>query len=190
MAGGRRYRRGWPARLGEEAKRLIGEAEIVFGGKRHLALAADRIKGETRAWPSPFDAAMRDVVALRGKNVCVLASGDPFLHGVGVTLAKQVPAEEMLVIPSPSAFSLAASRLGWALQDTETVSLHGHAIDLIRPLLQPKRRVLALTSDGRRAERGGGVADRPRLRSIEADRAGGAGRRTSASGRQRPLAST
>jgi len=132
---------------GEEAKRLIGEAEIVFGGKRHLALAADKIKGETRAWPSPFDAAMRDVVALRGKNVCVLASGDPFLHGVGVTLAKQVPAEEMLVIPSPSAFSLAASRLGWALQDIQTVSLHGHAMDLIRPLLQPRRRLLALTSD-------------------------------------------
>ena len=91
---------------------------------------------------------MRDVVALRGKKVCVLASGDPFLHGVGATLARHVPADEMLVLPAPSAFSLAASRLAWALQDTDTVSLHGHAIDLIRPLLQPRRRVLALTSDG------------------------------------------
>jgi precorrin-6Y C5,15-methyltransferase (decarboxylating) len=136
------------AGLGDEARRLIGRAEFVFGGRRHLALAADVIKGESRAWPSPFDAAMRDVVALRGKKVCVLASGDPFLHGVGATLARHVPAEEMIVVPSPSAFSLAASRLGWALQDIETVSLHGHAIDLIRPLLQPNRRVLALTSDG------------------------------------------
>jgi precorrin-6Y C5,15-methyltransferase (decarboxylating) len=91
---------------------------------------------------------MRDVVALRGKKVCVLASGDPFFHGVGATLARHVPAEEMIVVPAPSAFSLAAARLGWALQDVETVSLHGRAIDLIRPLLQPKRRVLALTSDG------------------------------------------
>ena len=78
----------------------------------------------------------------------MLASGDPFLHGVGATLARHVPADEMIVIPAPSAFSLAAARLGWALQDVETVSLHGHAIDLIRPLLQPRRRVLALTSDG------------------------------------------
>ncbi|MEP9388580.1 precorrin-6y C5,15-methyltransferase (decarboxylating) subunit CbiE [Mesorhizobium sp. KR9-304] len=136
------------AGLGEEAKKLIGEAEIVFGGRRHLALAAELVKGESRAWPSPFDAAMREVVALRGKKVCVLASGDPFLHGVGATLARHVPADEMMVVPAPSAFSLAAARLGWALQDVETVSLHGHAIDLIRPLLQPKRRVLALTSDG------------------------------------------
>jgi precorrin-6Y C5,15-methyltransferase (decarboxylating) len=136
------------AGLGDEAKRLIGDAEIVFGGKRHLALAADIIKGEARAWPSPFDSAMRDVVALRGKKICVLASGDPFLHGVGATLARQVPVDEMIVVPAPSAFSLAAARLGWPLQDIDTVSLHGHAIDLIRPLLQPKRRVLTLTSDG------------------------------------------
>jgi len=134
--------------LGDSAKRLIADAEFVFGGKRHLALAASLIKGEARAWPSPFDTAMRDVAALRGKKVCVLASGDPFLHGVGVTLARHVPVDEMIVIPAPSSFSLAASRLGWALQDVETVSLHGHAIDLIRPLLQPGRRALALTSDG------------------------------------------
>jgi precorrin-6Y C5,15-methyltransferase (decarboxylating) len=136
------------AGLGDEAKRLVGKAEIVFGGRRHLALAKDLIKGDARAWPTPFDAAMREVVALRGKRVCVLASGDPFLHGVGVTLARHVATSEMMVIPAPSAFSLAAARLGWALQDVGTVSLHGHAIDLIRPLLQPRRRVLALTSDG------------------------------------------
>jgi precorrin-6Y C5,15-methyltransferase (decarboxylating) len=136
------------AGLSDEAKRLVGDAEIVFGGKRHLALAAELITGEGLAWPSPFDAAMRDVMARAGRKVCVLASGDPFLHGVGVTLARHVPADEMIVVPAPSAFSLAAARLGWALQDVETVSLHGHAIDLIRPLLQPKRRVLALTSDG------------------------------------------
>ena len=136
------------AGLGDEARRLIGEAEVVFGGRRHLALAQGSIKGEALAWPSPFDADMHDVVALRGRKVCVLASGDPLLHGVGATLAKHVPADEMIVVPAPSAFSLAAARLGWALQDVETVSLHGHAVDLIRPLLQPKRRVLALTSDG------------------------------------------
>ena len=136
------------AGLGDEAKRLVSEAENVYGGRRHLELAKGLIRGDARAWPSPFDAAMREVVALRGKNVCVLASGDPFLHGVGVTLARHVAAGEMIVMPAPSAFSLAASRLGWALQDVVTVSLHGHAIDLIRPLLQPRQRVLALTSDG------------------------------------------
>ena len=135
------------AGLGDEAKQRIGEAEIIFGGKRHLALVASLLKGEARSWPTPFDAEMRDVLALKSKNVCVLASGDPFFHGVGVTLARKVKPDEMLVLPAPSSLSLAASRLGWALQDVETISLHGRPIDLIRPLLHPGARILALTSD-------------------------------------------
>jgi precorrin-6Y C5,15-methyltransferase (decarboxylating) len=58
-----------------------------------------------------------------------------------------VKAQEMHVIPAPSAFSLAAARLGWALQDVETISLHGRPLDLFRPLLHAGTRILALTSD-------------------------------------------
>ncbi len=133
--------------LGDRAKAAITGASVVFGGKRHLDLAASLIKGEARPWPTPFDAAMRDVVALRGQKVCVLASGDPFFYGVGVTLSRHIGSDEFTTYPSPSAFSLAASRLGWPLQDIETVSLHGRPIDLIRPLLHPGRRIIALTSD-------------------------------------------
>ncbi|RWB77750.1 MAG: precorrin-6y C5,15-methyltransferase (decarboxylating) subunit CbiE [Mesorhizobium sp.] len=136
------------AGLGDEAKQRIAQAEFVFGGKRHLSLVASLAKGQTRPWPMPFDAEMHDVLALAGKDVCVLASGDPFFHGVGVTLARKVKPDEMLVLPAPSSLSLAASRLGWALQDIETISLHGHSIDLIRRLLHPSARILALTSDG------------------------------------------
>jgi precorrin-6Y C5,15-methyltransferase (decarboxylating) len=84
---------------------------------------------------------------LRGSKVCVLASGDPFFFGVGVTLSRHVDAYEFTTYPSPSAFSLAASRLGWPLQEIETVSLHGRPLDLIRPFLHPGRRIIALTSD-------------------------------------------
>ena len=52
------------------------------------------------------------------------------------------------MVPAPSAFSLAAARLGWALPDVALVSLHGRALDRIRPHLHPGARVLALTSDG------------------------------------------
>ena len=88
------------------------------------------------------------VLALRGRAVCVLASGDPFLHGVGGTLARVVAPGEMAVVPGASAFGLAAARMGWALQEVETVALHGRPVALIRPLLQPGVRVLALTADG------------------------------------------
>jgi precorrin-6Y C5,15-methyltransferase (decarboxylating) len=132
--------------LSPVARGLIGDAEIVFGGKRHLALAAALIRGAARPWPSPFDRAMDEVLTQRGRPVCVLASGDPFVYGVGAILARHIDPAEMLAVPAPSAFSLAAARLGWALPDTAQVSLHGRALDLIRAHLQPGRRVLALTS--------------------------------------------
>jgi precorrin-6Y C5,15-methyltransferase (decarboxylating) len=91
---------------------------------------------------------LTDLIALAGRRVCVLASGDPFLHGVGATIARRLPAGEMTVIPGPSAFGLAAARLGWPLHAVETVSLHGKPAELLKPLLHPGRRVLALTSDG------------------------------------------
>jgi precorrin-6Y C5,15-methyltransferase (decarboxylating) len=134
--------------LSPVARRLIETADIVFGGKRHLALANTLIRGAARAWPSPFAGAVAEVLAHRGRQVCVLASGDPFYHGVGAVLAREVSAEQTIVVPAPSAFSLAAARLGWALPDVAQVSLHGRGLDLIRPHLQPGARVLALTSDG------------------------------------------
>jgi precorrin-6Y C5,15-methyltransferase (decarboxylating) len=50
------------------------------------------------------------------------------------------------VVPAPSAFSLAAARLGWSLHEAALVSLHGRALDRVRPHLQPGARILALTS--------------------------------------------
>ncbi len=130
------------------ARDLVTRADIVFGGARHLALAASLIRGEASPWPSPFAKAVDAVLAMRGRQVCVLASGDPFFYGVGATLAAHIPPEETLVVPAPSAFSLAASRMGWPLPETVLVSLHGRALDRIRPHLHPGARILALTSDG------------------------------------------
>jgi precorrin-6B C5,15-methyltransferase / cobalt-precorrin-6B C5,C15-methyltransferase len=133
--------------LTSTARGLISAAEIVFGGKRHLALAGSLIRGAARPWPSPFDRAVEEVVAQRGRQVCVLASGDPYLYGVGSLLARHVDAAETMVVPAPSAFSLAAARLGWPLPDVAQVSLHGRVLERIRPHLQPGAKVLALTSD-------------------------------------------
>ena len=137
------------AGLSERAREVVRAAEIVFGGKRHLTLAAPLIRGAARPWPSPFERATEEVLAQRGHQVCVLASGDPLFYGVGAVLARHVDAGEMLVIPQPSAFSLAAARLGWSLPETTLLSLHARALDLVRPHLHPNARVLALTSDGK-----------------------------------------
>jgi precorrin-6Y C5,15-methyltransferase (decarboxylating) len=130
------------------AKSLVSSAELVVGGARHLELAVSLIRGERLPWPSPLHNAFPAILARRGRPVAVLASGDPFNFGVGKQIAGLVSTDELISVPQPSSFSLAANRLGWALQDAATVSLHGRAIEGLIRYLQPGARILALSWDG------------------------------------------
>ena len=78
----------------------------------------------------------------------MLASGDPLWYGVGAVLARHFPTSEMTIVPHPGAFSLAASRLGWAIEDCIALSLHGRPIDSLRLHLAPRARLLLLSHDG------------------------------------------
>jgi precorrin-6Y C5,15-methyltransferase (decarboxylating) len=128
------------------ARELIAQAEFVVGGKRHLALVGS-LKVETMTWPSPIEHALDAIEAHRGRSVCVLASGDPFFFGVGAMLMRRFPANQMISIPTPSAFALAASRLGWSQQDCALLTLHGRPLEAIIPHLQPNARIIALSWD-------------------------------------------
>jgi precorrin-6Y C5,15-methyltransferase (decarboxylating) len=127
------------------ARAALGEAETVFGGARHQVLA-EVPDTRFRPWPSPFHEGVAALLERRGKPTAVLASGDPMWFGIGSTLARRIPAGEMLVLPAPSSLSLAAARLGWPLGEVETLSLHGRPVDLLRAALYPGARILALTS--------------------------------------------
>ncbi|MGJ5018917.1 precorrin-6y C5,15-methyltransferase (decarboxylating) subunit CbiE [Bradyrhizobium oligotrophicum] len=139
--------------LSTSARRLIAQAALVVGGARHLELAAPLIAGERLAWPSPLKLAFDQIAARRGEPVVVLASGDPFNYGVGKQLMQRFAPAEMLCVPQPSAFSLAAARLGWPLQDVAQVTLHGRPLEGIIRHLAPGARILALAWDGSTAAR-------------------------------------
>jgi precorrin-6Y C5,15-methyltransferase (decarboxylating) len=144
-----------PDGLSAVARALIDAAEVLVGGARHLdmvpASAAQRLE-----WLSPF-AANRDLLAAHeGRRVVVLASGDPMWFGVGVTLARWFTPAAMTVLPHPGAFSLAAARLTWPLQDCLCLTAHGRPVEALALHLVPGRRLLVLSEDGRTPE---GVAD-------------------------------
>ncbi len=132
--------------LSSAARRLLAQAAFVVGGRRHLALAGP-LAAETLVWPSPIEHALDRIEAWRGKSVCVLASGDPFFFGVGTMLTRRFAPAEMIAVPAPSAFALAASRLGWSQQDCALLSLHGRPLEAIIPHLEPGARILALSWD-------------------------------------------
>ncbi|MDX1576819.1 MAG: precorrin-6y C5,15-methyltransferase (decarboxylating) subunit CbiE, partial [Kiloniellales bacterium] len=138
--------------LGAAARALIDTAEVLVGGERHLAMVPETAddRRERVRWPSPFSEFAEVIDQRRGKRVCVLATGDPMTYGIGAKLARLFPIEDMTILPSPSAFSLACARLGWSAPDTALLSIHGRPLESLHPAVQPGARLLVLTS-GREA---------------------------------------
>ncbi|MGJ8523772.1 Precorrin-6Y C(5,15)-methyltransferase decarboxylating [Carnimonas sp. R-84981] len=130
--------------LSMAARSALLAARVVFGGQRHLSLAAPLIQGDSEVWQSPIESSVERIRQLAGQSVVVLASGDPFLYGIGSVLARAIPAAEMQVFPAPSAFSLACARLGWAQQNTRLVSVCGRPLAQLDSALLHGSRVMVL----------------------------------------------
>ncbi|PNB73437.1 cobalamin biosynthesis bifunctional protein CbiET [Pseudomonas sp. GW456-E7] len=133
--------------LGKNARHALLKASRIIGGQRQLDLLPACIRGERQLWPSPFS--LDPVLTRRGEPVCVLASGDPMFFGVGASLARQLPAAEMLTLPAPSSCSLAAARMGWPLQDVVTLSVVARPVAALNAQLSSGVRLLVLSNDGR-----------------------------------------
>ena len=137
---------GWPG-LTEEARGVLREAPLIVGSARHLALMPD-LPGRRANLPSPLLPQLDDLVAAN-PGVCLLASGDPMLHGLGATLARRLGAGRLRVLPAVSSVALACARLGWAGHEVDVVSLVSRPAEAILPAVQPGSRVLVLSRDGR-----------------------------------------
>lgn len=135
---------GWDG-LSPRAREAVLGAEEIVGAPRQLALLPAGAPPR-RAWPSPLAPALDALVARSAGTVCVLASGDPMLHGIGASLAARLAPERMTVISHPSAFALACARLGWPEAEVELVSAVARPPDVVARLLQPGRRIVVYTS--------------------------------------------
>ena len=132
--------------LGRNARHALLRATRIIGAQRQLDLLPQCIGGERQLWPSPFS--LEPVLSRRGEPVCVLASGDPMFYGVGASLARQVAAEELTILPAPSSVSLAAARVGWPLQEVVTLSVVARPLAAINAHLASGVRLLVLSNDG------------------------------------------
>lgn len=133
-----------PAGLSAASRDALDRAEIIIGGPRHLALVGAGARGVD--WPVPFSTA--PVLAARGRRVVVLASGDPFWHGAGGSLMADLAPGEWVSHPAPSCFQLAASRMGWRLEETLCLGLHAAPFARLRPVLHRGAKLLVTLRDG------------------------------------------
>lgn len=133
--------------LSAASRAALARADVVIGAARHLALLP-AISGAEVEWPVPFADGIDLLLEHRGRRVVMLASGDPFWFGAGTSVTRHLDRGEWVAHPAPSTFSLAAARLGWALQDAICLGLHAAPLERLRPKLAPGQRVLVLLRDG------------------------------------------
>jgi precorrin-6y C5,15-methyltransferase (decarboxylating) CbiE subunit/precorrin-6Y C5,15-methyltransferase (decarboxylating) CbiT subunit len=136
---------GWGG-LSEASRRVLEEAEVLMGGKRQLEmLTASHVTGERVVWPSPLVPALPGLMdAYAGREICVVASGDPMFYGIGSTLVRLFGAGSVRVLPHVSSVSLACARLGWAVERVEVVSLVGRPPQALNAAVLPGQRIVVL----------------------------------------------
>jgi precorrin-6B C5,15-methyltransferase / cobalt-precorrin-6B C5,C15-methyltransferase len=104
---------------------IILGADILIGGKRHLACFKDHAgiqKEITRDIPELTDYIGRHYKTHR---VVVLASGDPLLFGIGSAIIDALGADHVEIHPNISSAAAAFARIKEPWQDARVISMHG-----------------------------------------------------------------
>lgn len=157
---------GWDG-LADRSRRALVAAPTVVGSGRQLALLPAAVTAERRPWPSPLEPLLAQLASAAATDVCVLASGDPMLHGIGATLVRRAGREHVHVLPHPSAFALACARLGWPAAEVELISAVGRPAEVVAAALQSGRRFVAYVTGAAGAA---GVARVLRAHGLDASR--------------------
>lgn len=146
--------------LAQASRAELARATVIYGSRRQLDLLDDSVTAARRTWPTPMLPALRTILHGADGDVHVVASGDPLMHGVGSSLIREHGAEHVVVLPHVSSVTLACSRVGWAVQDTEIISLvfraphtavrrGGQAVVLSEDATTPATLARLLTDTGR-----------------------------------------
>lgn len=138
---------GW-AGLDPARRTAVETADVLLGGERHLALVPEDVAATRVPWPSPLRENLPALLAEHtGRRVVALASGDPFVSGIGTTLVDLLGPDAVEVLPGVSSVALARARLRWSAETSEVVTLVGRDVQRLVTRLHPGARLLVLCSD-------------------------------------------
>lgn len=110
------------------AHAAVAEAQVLVGGKRHLAQFAD-FPGERYALTADIPALLAWLGDNLHRRIVVLASGDPLFFGIGKRLLAHFGHDTVRIIPGISAVQYLCAQTGIDMNDIWLTSSHGRAVD-------------------------------------------------------------
>lgn len=123
-------------------------ADLLVGGERQLAYFADTV-GEKLSMSCGIGTAAERLCQTReaGRQAVVIASGDPLCYGIGSSLRRYFTADELEIVPAPSAFQLAFAALAEPWQDAALLSAHNRPIASVVQGVQQAAKAAILTDN-------------------------------------------
>ncbi|WP_165078166.1 MULTISPECIES: precorrin-6y C5,15-methyltransferase (decarboxylating) subunit CbiE [unclassified Desulfovibrio] len=110
-------------------RRLLDDADVVCAPARLLEQVPEAPGRTLRRIPLslPLEPLLQRLANLRsaGAQVLVLSGGDPLFFGIGATMARQLGAEAVRVVPAASSLQAACARLALPWHKVACLSLHG-----------------------------------------------------------------
>ena len=104
---------------------ILGAADIVLGGRRHLAQLPESSQ-RRQVITGRLDETIDFIRShMKQHRIVVLASGDPLFFGIGDRIVRALGVDAVTVLPNVSSIAAAFARIGIAWSHAGVVSLHG-----------------------------------------------------------------
>ncbi|WP_145553507.1 cobalt-precorrin-7 (C(5))-methyltransferase [Yersinia bercovieri] len=114
--------------LTPSARQAIDQAEVLVGGRRHLATFSGDSR-ETRVLDADLLGLLEWLDSNIQRAIVVLASGDPLLFGIGKLLAANFSADQLHIVPGISAIQYLCASVALDMNDLFLTSSHGREPD-------------------------------------------------------------
>src|SRR3989338_1589903 len=128
--------------LGKETLSIIQDAEILFGGERHLEFFQSHTAEKVIVKSNLKEVAAQINLELGKKRMVVLASGDPLFYGIGKYILSKVEHDKEEILPFTSSMQLAFAKIKESWEDAHLVSLHAKPLENLLNLIkasEPKK---------------------------------------------------
>jgi|UniRef100_A0A7C3V6E7 precorrin-6Y C5,15-methyltransferase (decarboxylating) len=133
------------ADLSGRALDIIRKAQVLAGGRRHLAYFPEHPGVKIVLGKDPEKAIRQLAEAARNQRVVILTSGDPNFYGLGPLAVRILGPENVVIHPNITAVQAAAARLRITWDTARVISLHGRGWELLDAALSNPGRLFIYT---------------------------------------------
>lgn len=132
--------------LTERARRIVEDADLVFGAERTLSLVPG-IKARKQAVGTDLDRIVSELADSTDLKAVILAEGDPLFYGTARYLWDRLGKDRFEVIPHVSSMQLAFARVKESWDEAYLTNLSSRPLDRVIERIRIAEKVGLFTSD-------------------------------------------